>query len=1097
MKKTLLILLFSAVIINCLAQKTTFKILNYSPRDYGKGHEAKNLACLQDHNGVLYFGNAGGLLKYDGVSWSFIPVKNQSMWIQALAVSKENVIYLGAQGEFGYLAPDNSGKLIYNSLSDQIPGNQKSFSNIIRLWEWNNNVVFQSEEAIFLLSEGKLHTILPETSFHISFLVNNEFFVRERGVGILKLSGDSLKLIKGSEYMKDFGVFSIIQSSDPQKLLVVTHEDGFWAVDKETFSGKQIKTAEYNIYSESEIYGCVQLQDGKLAINTLSGGIIITDESFKILSVINKDSGLKVNSVLSLLQDYQGNIWAGLENGIAQVFYSSPLSFYGSESGISGNINDIIRYNGDLFIATTNGLFVQNNDFKSSVSPFRRFGGLFKGVNSLILTEGSLLVATMDELYEVRNSQLKMICTLNIDALHYSKNLKQLFISGKKKFYIYEYRGSWLRKTEIPEIDESIVRFEETETDKTSNLWMGTSLQGVVRLQITKDHKYKVDKYNSSDGLLENSWVLPFRIDNKIVFSHKNGLLMFIDEKTIQDQLPDSLKNRPQFYKGYFDAYRIDSTKMQAGQPVYALKDTHDRIYVNLDGELGYFDKANSCSFVNQPFRLADVGKVNTFFYEDNGICWIGGDDGLLKFDERNSKNYNADFKTLITKISGGRRDSVLFYDYLAETAELTGGMHKTIKTFEIDYSLNTITFNLAAPFFEGQEKILYSYNLGNQDTLYSSWSSDTKIILGNLHEGNYIFKVRAMNAYGHIGSGNTFRFRILAPWYHKWWAYILYLLLFALFFITAIRLNSRRLIAQNKKLETIIQERTREINEKNIELEKQKEEILSSINYALRIQKAILPGDELLHACLKDYFILHRPKDIVSGDFYWAIDHNRYTLFCVADCTGHGVPGAFMSMLCTSLLNEVVMREEIIHPEDILNKLRGMIIQSLKQKGISGEQKDGMDIALGVMDRETRMLEFSGANNPLYIIRSSDRQAIPCHNHIDQNGFTLYEIKGDRMPIAIFENMNSFQRQTIELLEDDRLYLFSDGISDQFGGPDGKRYKKNTLRSTLMETISPSMTEQQKLIEGRITLWQSYVNPLTRQPYKQVDDICLMGIKI
>ena len=1096
MKKALLVFIFLTSLSYCLSQRTTYKINYYSPRDYGKGHEAANHACVQDKNGVLYFGNAGGLLQYDGVSWSFIPVKNESAWIFALAVSDENIIYVGAQSEFGYLAPDESGKLSYVSLSDQLPETQRSFSSIIRLWTWKNMVAFQFEEAIFLYSEGKITTILPETSFHVSFLIRDELYVRQRGVGIMKLNGNKLELVKGSEYLKNFGVFSIFESSNPEKLIIVTHEDGFWSVDKDSFKGVYIKTDDSTIYRQSEIYGAIRLNDGKIAINTLSNGIIITDETFRILSVINKDNGLKVNGALSVLEDYQGNIWSGLDNGIAQVHYSSPVSTFGPETGISGNVKDIIRYNGNLFIGTTAGLFIQNSNYKNSSIAFIQFKSFPKEISNLCLANGRLLVATMDELFEIKNNEFNKIADIDINAVYYSEKLKILFVSGKKKLSLYEYSDKLKKLKEIPEITEDVARFEETMYNGNITLWLGTSLQGVIRLQFTGPLEYKVDKYYSSDGLIENSWVLPFKIDNKIVFSQRNGLLSFIDEKAIKAQLPDSLKNRPQFYKGYFDFYRIDSTKEQISQPFYVVEDSRKRIYVNLDGDLGYFDKVNSYAFVKQPFCLADIGKINVFLHEDNGICWIGGDDGLLKFNENNSKNYALDFNTLITRVSCGGRDSVLYYGYSEKTGNEQSRKLSERKFF-LNYDLNTVTFSFAAPFYEGQEKILYSYMLSGKDSIHSPWSTDNRIVFGNLREGNYIFKVRAKNAYGHVSSEKAFEFRILAPWYRKIWAYAAYVLLILTAAYIAIRLNSRRLIALNKKLENIIQERTHEIHEKNIELEKQKEEILASINYALRIQKAVLPNEELLQAWLGDHFILHRPKDIVSGDFYWIVALKQSVIFCVADCTGHGVPGAFMSMLCTSFLNEIVIKENVIHPEEILNRVRKMIIESLKQKGIMGEQKDGMDIALCIYDKETLVLEFSGANNPLYIVREKDKETIQCDKQCENKDYILFEIKGDRMPISIYEEMNPFERHTMNLYENDRLYLFSDGISDQFGGPEGKRLMKSTLKTTLLETITPEMKDQKLQLENKINEWQAFINPLTGHAYSQVDDICLMGVKI
>ncbi len=1093
MRKTLLSLFLLTLFSCCFSQSTTSRIKHYSPRDYGKGREAINWVCVQDTSGVLFFGNAGGVLRYDGINWSFIPVKAQSVWIKSLAVSDDNTIYVGAQGEFGYLAPDETGKLSYISLSDRLTDNQTVFSDIICVHVWDKYVAFQAEEAVFIFSDNDLSALYPQTSFHVSFLVNNELFVRQRDVGMMKLSEGTLQVIEKSSYLKDYGVFSMLESSDKNKYIVLTREIGFWSVDKETFEGTLIETEDSAIFRQSEIYGAIRLNDGRIAINTLANGIIFTDDSFRILSVINKDNGLKVNVTNSLLQDYQGNIWASLDNGIAQIYYSSPLSLFSSESGISGNVKAIARYNGNLFAGTTEGLFIQNNSFKILSTAFIPFKGLSTEIKSICVAGDRLIAGTRDGLFEIINDRIRKFDNAEINTLHYSEILKTLFVSAKENFMMYNFTGTWTKLKEFPEISEEVVRIEEEVDDKYVTLWLGTSLQGAVRLRFTSPSDFKIDKYDSFDGLIDNDWTIPFRIDDKVVFSQRSGLFSFVDEETVRDQLPDSLKNQPpEFYKGYFDFYSLDTTRERISRPFYVIEDTGERIYVNLDGDLGYFDKSDSRSFIDQPFRVEDIGKVNVIFYEDNGLCWIGGDDGLLLYNEKGHKDYAINFKALITSVSIGLTDSLVYNGYPADKQE-----NAPVNRPEVNHYLNTLTFTFASPFFEGQEKTLYSYMLSGQDTIYSLWDSNNRVVFRNLWEGDYAFKVRAMNAYGHISSEAVYEFRILSPWYRKPLAFLIYVLLLVALVYAVIRIYAGRLIAKNKRLEAIIRARTREIQAKNVELQMQKEDIVASINYAQRIQNAVLPAEDLVQTFLGDHFVIYRPKDIVSGDFYWTNTYNQYVVFCVADCTGHGVPGAFMSMLCISLLNEIILKEKVFHPEKILNKVRNMIIESLKQKGDRGEQKDGMDIAICIYNKETSELEFSGANNPLYIVRKKDKDPLSGDRQIENESHILYEIKGDRMPISIFDNMEPFKRRTVRLQKEDRLYMFSDGICDQFGGLRGKKFTNRALMNALMESLTPEMKDQKALLESRIDRWQDFIDPRTSHSYSQIDDICIMGILI
>ena len=764
----------------------------------------------------------------------------------------------------------------------------------------------------------------------------------------------------------------------------------------------------------------------------------------------------------SVIEDFQGNLWAGLNNGIAQIHYSLPVSIYRNEDGISGNITSITKYNSKLFIGSTNGLYSLSNN----ISVFENFT---KAVKSICKAYDNLIVGTSEGLYSINNNNIYKIDNVEVNSIYYSNKLKMLFVSSKNGLLLYNKNVTWKKVAEIKDIFEEIVRFEEDTTKNYSEIWMGTLLQGVIRIQYVNKAEYKIDKYNSLDGLVDNAWVLPFKINNKMVFSQRNGLLQFVDEETIKSQLPDSLKNNPEFYRGYFDLYKLNNKILNSFY--YVIEDSKDKVYANLDGDIGFFDKANSYTWNTNPFCIADIGKANVFYHEDNGVCWIGGDDGLLKFDENKSKNYSINFKTIITKVSCGSNDSLLYSGY--------GSC--SIKSNNIDYNFNTINFSFAAPFYEGQDKTKYSYMLVGQDTAYSLWNKENHVVFTNLWEGNYVFKVRAKNIYGVISSESSFGFTIESPWYRKYWAYLIYFIVLIVIVYLIVRLNSNRLIAKNKKLEKIILERTHEIHEKNIELQTQKEEILDSINYARRIQKAVLPDDDLTINWLGNHFVIFKPKDIVSGDFYWATQTRGLApllIISVADCTGHGVPGAFMSMLCISFLNEVVLKEKIVQPNWILNKVRNMIIESLKQKGVSGEQKDGMDICLCVYNNNTKELQYSGANNPLYIVRNKDKEQINCDKQLEYNDLVLYEIKGDGMPIAIYESMEPFTLHSIKLIEGDTIYLFSDGFADQFGGPKGKKFMYKSFKIALMETQNSDMAQQGKLLDKKIEDWKAFVNP-------------------
>ena len=257
-----------------------------------------------------------------------------------------------------------------------------------------------------------------------------------------------------------------------------------------------------------------------------------------------------------------------------------------------------------------------------------------------------------------------------------------------------------------------------------------------------------------------------------------------------------------------------------------------------------------------------------------------------------------------------------------------------------------------------------------------------------------------------------------------------------------------------------------------------QKKEITDSINYACQIQSAVIPSTEIIAGKVSDYFVLFKPRDIVSGDFYWATTKENKLVVAAVDCTGHGVPGAFMSMLGIAFLNEIVNRLFEKHGNNlkacgILNELRERVITSLHQTGKLGENQDGMDMALCIIDTDTNQLQYAGANNPLYLIRNN----------------VLTEFKADKMPIGIHYTTLPFTNNIIDLQKNDTVYIFSDGYADQFGGESGTKFKKKSFQEMLVKLQDFSMPEQKKKLEQQFDNWKGI--------YEQIDDIIVIGLRI
>jgi len=276
--------------------------------------------------------------------------------------------------------------------------------------------------------------------------------------------------------------------------------------------------------------------------------------------------------------------------------------------------------------------------------------------------------------------------------------------------------------------------------------------------------------------------------------------------------------------------------------------------------------------------------------------------------------------------------------------------------------------------------------------------------------------------------------------------------------------------IEQNtKQLQNIYKLKNEQINKQKLLIEEFYDEMRDSIRYAKRIQTAILPPDKMVSDCLHDSFVLYKPKDIVAGDFYWVSKVNDMVLFAAADCTGHGVPGAMVSVICNNALNRSVREYKLSDPGEILDKTREIVIQEFEKS--EDDVKDGMDIALCSI--EGKELKYAGAHNPLWIVREGE----------------IIETKANKQPIGNFDHSQPFTTHTFKLEKGDSVYIFSDGYVDQFGGPKGKKFKAKALKEILKSIQELSLEEQKKILNDKFENWKGDT--------EQVDDVCVIGVRI
>ncbi len=1033
-------------------ERGLYPIKNYSSKDYKE--LPQNWAIVQDNRGVMYFGNNAGVLEFDGVTWRTILIPNETT-VRSLAVDKKSgKIYVGASGEIGFLAPNASGQMTYVSLLEKLKIKDKEFAEVWKTFVLDDGkVFFQTSKTIFCWDGDKMKMFKPKNGFHILFKVNNDLYVRDDNVGILKWSGNEFVLVPGTEIMSVEKIYFMLPVSKG-KMLIDTRSQGLVSFEEPSkeFPMARFKPFKNNcndLIINSLVYNAVSVSDDLISIGTLNAGVIVIDTAGNFISQFTRKEGLQQETVYHQYVDAENKLWLALANGISKVDILSPITFYSNYKGLEGSVEAIARFNNELYVATLNGVFVLRNN--NSERAFEKVKGIETECWDLTLfgkvSSQKLLVATNHGLYSI---DTKGVLRLEMNGLVSSVKASSfdstiIYLGIETGFMIVKNFNEKI--TKIENLQSEIVNIQE-EDDK--HIWLGTNSEGVIEL-VKEDGIFNPYIHNESNGFVEGSvWAAKFH--GQIVLATDKGLYAV------------KRNNR----KIDFELFRIGeftTGKLIGVHRAFVFTNTMWlAIYSNAKKEaesVGYLvgDEKSGYNWEESAFLKMTKEITHAIFSEENGVTWIGRPDGLYRYDSRIVNNASLKYASMIRKIVVGK-DSLLYAG-----AGLQSNNDET--SFELRYKLNSVSFNFASNSFEDESKNIYSYFLEGNDQTWSNWTSETKTNYTNLYEGTYHFRVKSRNVYGKESSEAVFSFIVLPPWYRTWWAYISYIVVLALVVWGAVAWSTY-------SLRKIISERTAEIRAQKEELDVKNKDITDSINYAQRLQRSILPYMDDIKLKLPNSFIFYKPRDIVSGDLYWYADKGDRVYLASIDCTGHGVPGAFLSIVANSSLNEIVNDEKELMPHTVLQKLDEKITFTLKQGNQSSTTRDGMDLALCMVDLKKNILYYSGANRPLFFIR--DKQ--------------IEKIKGDKFPIGGgFDTNKQFTVSEKQLEKGDAFYIFSDGYADQFGGVDGKKFMIKKFGELLLEICDRQMDQQYNVIEETLKEWQGN--------HESVDDVLVIGVRI
>lgn len=1075
-------------------------VSNY-PHNITPGGE-QNWCITQDARGVIYVGNNDkGILEYDGVEWRRIAVPNDP-GIRSMVLGDDGLIYVGAVSEFGYLTPDKLGDMRYRSLSDSLDLEPYPFSAIWRTYSHEGLIYFCSFNYIFIYdcSEEQFSVLETGNYSYYSFLIDGRLYVSDYGEGLMRFEEDQLMSIPGGEFFREMTITGMVPF-DENKFLVGTYFGGLFLYDLR--SGKvdgSFADEEVNAYlAESNITYLRSFREA-FVVSTLAGGVVILERDGQASTILSENEGLIDQQVpfVYFNENISGSspLWIANFMGISKLEPENPFRVFTEASGFEDFITDIQTFDGKLFISTFGGLYYRSASASGTeFTELPVIRGAF--IRDLLLFSPApgrefLLAASEQDIYVIdkqMNARLLEDLVVNpsedaSDRAEYTgpsllqdpRRPDRLFV-GRSQVVGLEYsHGRWEEFMRVKGLVEHEVMQKKC-IDKHDFFW-GSSEFMVSRVDI-KNPGLPIPKFfDTEGGLPSNDKNLVFLnpLTEEVLFGTRDGFYRYdyFRDTIVRDTffnhiLPPGRNQIMAFHQDGDGDFWFSFENAQMQWTELLARKMGDRLEII---EEKAFQRLNNVS-------------VDVFYSDPENKLWFGKSNKLYHFNKEYSLNDSVAFRALIRSVSIDN-DSLIYHG-----ASLTEYQARSDRP-HISYKLNNMRFTWAAPFFEQEEEVEFSYRLWKFEEEWSSWSKVPFKEFTNLPYGSYTLELKARNVYGTESLPTAWSFTILRPWYAKFYAFLIYLILAILLVYVIIKLYTRRLKQENLRLEEVIMDRTAEIR-------KQKEELTDSIEYASRIQRALLPSQLLLEQHQVEHFILFKPRDIVSGDFYWIGSRNDKLVVVAADCTGHGVPGAFMSMLGMTFLDEIVIKSEITNTDQILEELRENVITALKQTGKSmDESKDGMDLALVSIDLQKPEFEFSGAYNPMYLVRKLKRSELNKlkkgmeleldRGSIHNSTHLLQTIRADQMPIGISEKKLPFQSTHFKN-EDYNIYMFSDGFLDQFGGPRGKKFMSKNFKKLILELQSLPLGEQGATMEKVLTDWMGDIS--------QIDDILVMGLRI
>jgi len=780
-------------------------IRNFSRSQYSGGIQSWSVE--ETDNGLLYFANNSGLLEFNGINWTLyksVQAINRSICTDG------NRIYVGAFNEFGFYEENENGNLMYHSLTHLIKGKIGDFDEIWRIHKTSFGIVFQSFKALFIYREGAIDIVYPRSNFHFSYYVNGILWLYDEEQGLMQYHDGKVRPVPGGDFFVGCQIWSILPLNDSE-VLIGTNKDGVFRYD-----GTKVipwVSAINEQLKRCQLYSAKRLKNNYFAFGTIQNGLIVTDTAGNLVFEMNKERGLQNNTVLGIGQDYKGNIWLCLDNGISMIEFDSPISYFQNYFDI-GTGYASAKLGDNIYLGTNQGLFrIKWKDFinpSKSKTCLKLIKGTEGQVWNLSVIDNTLLCGHNNGIFQVVDDKASKISSIS-GAWNFLKlnNNGIVLVGSYAGLSTLERRGStWRFKSTINGFRESS-RF--LQKDPFGFIWIGHSYKGIYRLKLdsTLNKVSEIQLFTSKSGLPSDQANFLYRIQSEILVASVNGIYKF-DYQT--GKFEKEMK-----YSQYFD---IDQ------QVEYLYEDSGHNIWFYAGMQLGVLRQQEDGTYKSIVVPLSKLADIILPAFEhicelnQNNVL-IGIEGGFANYISKYNKDYSLPCTIYISDLRS-RDTAEGIYRFNGKNEKQT-----LIPTFR--FINNTISISFAANNFESPD-IEFQYKLAGFDDNWSEWTTKRFKEYTNLPAGQYSFELRARNSDQVGPSAISYKFEVLPPWYRSGVALIVYFALLLLIIYLGQRYISYRVeqsrLAENQKQKEKYLSRVQLLKEEALIAEKEMERL-------------------------------------------------------------------------------------------------------------------------------------------------------------------------------------------------------------------------------------------------------------------------------